>query len=292
MKEKISEYFTRENIYDTIKKIIWIAVGQFILAIAFNRILLVNDLVASGFGGLVSVINRLTGWNMQVLLICLAVPIFIWSSIYYEFKQIIWAIYSYFMFTFYVGVVGKIFPAFHTDIIIATIIGGAICGFANAIVLKQHVSNGPEAVIALYLKEKFGISFGNFFLVLNTAIIFSSILYGNLTMIMYSLIMTAVRSFVTDKVVVGGTKYYNVNVMSDHYLDVADFITKDLKRGVTFIQAMDTTTMKKKIMMETIVTKMELLKLRDYIASLKDDTLIYANRSTSLLGRGFNIEES
>lgn len=66
---------------------------------------------------------------------------------------------------------------------------------------------------------------------------------------------------------------------------------KDLKRGVTFIQAMDTTNMKKKIMMETIITKMELLRLRDYIKGLDDDTLIYANKSTSLLGRGFDVDE-
>lgn len=276
---------------DLIKKIIWIAVGQFILAMAFDRILLVNDLVSSGFGGLVSVINRLTGANMQLLLLLLALPVFVWSVIYYEFKQVFFAIYSYLMFTFYVGIADKILPPFHTDIVIATIIGGAVCGFANAIVMKQHVANGPEAVVALYLKEKFGITVGNFFLVLNTVIIFSSILYGNLTLIMYSLIMTTVRSVVTDKVMIGGKKYYNVNIMSDSYLDITDFITKELKRGVTFIQAMDTTNMKKKIMMETIITKMELLRLRDYIKGLDDDTLIYANKSTSLLGRGFDVDE-
>lgn len=60
-----------------VKKLFWIAVGQLIAAIAFSRILVVNQLVATGFGGLATVINHLTGCNVQLLLIGMAVPVFI-----------------------------------------------------------------------------------------------------------------------------------------------------------------------------------------------------------------------
>lgn len=275
---------------EILKKLVFIAIGQFIAAIAFNRILIVNNIVATGFGGFASVINQITGWNIQIMLIIMAVPVFLWAYIFYDKNQIFYAAFSYFIFTFYIGIVNKIVPEFKTDPIIACVAGGVVLGIAVGIIMRQRVANGPEAIIALYLKEKFGITIGTFFLVLNSIIIFSSIIYGDLTIIVYSFISNYIQSIVTDYIMIGGKKYYNVNIMSDQYLDITDFIRTELKRGVTFIQGMDTTNVKKKMLLQTIVTKHELLALKEYVKLLKDDSFIYANQSASLLGRGFDVD--
>ncbi len=275
---------------DVFKKLLFIAVGQFIAATAFSRILLVNNLVATGFGGLATVINHMTGWNMQLMLVLMALPVFIWAFFFYDRKQILYAAFSYFMFTFYIGIVDKLIPEFHTDPLIASVSGGVILGFASGIIMRQRVANGPESVVGLYMKEKKGITIGNFFLVLNSIIIFSSILYGDLTLIIYSFISNYVQSLVTDYVMIGGKKYYNVNVMSDHYLEITDFIRKELHQGVTFIQGMDTENVKKKMLLQTVLNKHELVSLRDYVKSLKDDSFIYSNQSASLMGKGFDLD--
>lgn len=272
------------------KKLFWIAVGQFIGATAFSQILNTNNLVATGLGGLATVINRMTGLNVQMMLVIFALPIFLWAFFKYDRKQIFYAAFSYFAFTFYIGFVGRIIPAFHTDPIIAVVSGGVVSGIAGGIVMKQRVANGPEAVVGLYLKEKTGLSIGNYFFVLNTVIIFSSILYGDLTIIIYSLICNFVSSVVTDKVIMGIEKYYVVNVMSDEYLKITEFIHKDLQRGVTFIQGMDTSNVKKKMLLQTIVNQQEFIALKEYIRAYEDDSIVYATRSTNILGRGFDVE--
>lgn len=272
------------------KKLFWIAIGQFIGATAFSQILNANNLVATGFGGFATVINRMTGLNVQMMLIIMALPIFIWAYFKYDRMQIFYAAFSFFAFTFYIGFVGKIIPPFHTDPIIAVVAGGVVGGLAGGIVMKQRVANGPEAVVGLYLKEKTGLSIGNYFLVLNTVIIFSSILYGDLTIIVYSLICNFIASVVTDKVIMGIEKYYVVNVMSDEYLKITEFIHKDLHRGVTFIQGMDTSNVKKKMLLQTIVNQQELIALKEYIRAYDDDSIVYATRSTNILGRGFDVD--
>ncbi len=275
---------------ETIKKMLWIAMCQFIAAVAFNSILLENGLVATGFGGLATVINHLSGWNMQMMLIMMALPVFIWAFFFYNRKQIFYAAYSYFLFTFYLGIVEKFIPKFHTDAIVASVAGGVIMGIAVGVIMRQRVANGPEAVVGIYLKEKTGMTIGSFFLVLNSAIIFSSMLYGDLTLIIYSFMSNYVQSFVTDFIMIGGKKFYNVNIMSDQYLEITDFIRKELHRGVTFIQGMDTTNVKKKMMIQTVVSKHELVSLKVYVKSLKDDSFVYANQSASLLGRGYDLD--
>lgn len=271
------------------KKLLWIAFGQFVAAIAFSRILVANRLVGTGFGGLATVINHVTGLNMQLLLVCMALPVFTWAFFYYDRKQIFYAAFSYYMFTFYIGIVEKIIPEFHTDPIIASVTGGVILGIAAGIIMKQQVANGPESVVALYLKEKTGLTIGYFFLILNSVIIFSAVLYGDLTIVIYSFISNYVQSMVTDYVMIGGKTYYNVNIMSDHYLEITEFIRNDLKRGVTFVQGMDTSNVKKKMLLETVVTKHELVVLKEYIKEFQDDSFVYANQSVSILGRGLEV---
>jgi uncharacterized membrane-anchored protein YitT (DUF2179 family) len=275
---------------DMLKKLVWISIGQFIAATAFNSILLANNLVATGFGGLATVIYHLTGWNIQIMLIMMALPVFLWAFFFYDRRQIFYAAYSYFMFTFYLGIANNFIPKFHTDSVIASLAGGVVMGFAAGIIMRQRVANGPEAVAGLYLKEKTGMTIGTFFLVMNTIIIFSSILYGDLTLIIYSLMSNYVQSLVTDYIMIGGKKFYNVNIMSDQYLEITDFIRKELKRGVTFIQGMDTANVKKKMMIQTVVSKHELITLKEYVKSLQDDSFVYANQSASLLGRGYDLD--
>jgi uncharacterized membrane-anchored protein YitT (DUF2179 family) len=83
---------------------------------------LVNDLVASGFGGISTVIHYLTGLNIQMMLFIMAIPVFIWAFFNYEKKQILFASFSYFMFTFYIEIVDNIIPPFKTDPIIAAVV--------------------------------------------------------------------------------------------------------------------------------------------------------------------------
>ncbi len=272
----------------TFKKIIIILIGQFISAAAFNLILIPNNLVAVGFGGVATVVNVMTGANIQLVLSLLAAPVILWSFFKYDRKQVFYAALCYGTFTFYIGIVKKLFPVFVTDPIIASVAGGILLGISTGMILRQGVANGPEAVVGLYLKEKKDLSIGSFFMILNTVIIFSSILYGDLTLIIYSLISNYIASKVTDVVVIGTERYYIVNIMSEHYLDITEYVQQRLKRGVTFVQGMDADNVKKQMFIETVVSSGELVLLKEYIKSLKDNSFVYVTESAGLIGKGFD----
>lgn len=275
---------------DFAKKIIWTAIGQLISAISFCCILDANKLVGTGLGGFSMVLNRVFGWNMQVMLVAMALPIIIWAYFKYKKEQIFFAALNYFLFTFYTGIVPLFMPTFKSDLIVAAVAGGAVSGVASGIVMKQRTANGPEGIVAMYLKEKIGLSVGNFFLIMNSLIIFSSIVCGDLTLICYSIICTVVSSYVTDSVIVGTERFYIVNIMSDNYLEITEYIQKDLKRPVTFVQGLDTSNVKKKILMRAIVNKQELIEIKEFVKKYQDDSLIYATQSNSIMGRGFDVE--
>lgn len=272
---------------EQIRRYSFIIIGQFIGTVAFTSVLIPNNLVAVGLGGVATVVNNLTGINIQILLILLSLPIIAWAFMKYKRKQVYFAALCFGLFTFYIGIVEKFVPAFETDPLIAAVTGGILLGIAGGMVISQGVANGPEAIVGLWLKENKDVTIGTFFLIMNTVIIFSSIIYGDLTLIIYSLMSNFIAGKVTDFVIIGNKQYYIVNIMSDNYLAITDYIHKDLDRGVTFIQSMDTSNVKKKMMLKTVVTKRELVKLKYYIKHLNDDSFVYATLSSGLLGGGF-----
>jgi uncharacterized membrane-anchored protein YitT (DUF2179 family) len=263
-------------------------IGTTIGTFAFSRILIPNNLTASGLGGLATVINHISGWNIQLLLVSMAAPIIIWAILKYDRKQVFYASFCFFLFTALIGFFEKYVPAFKTDSIIATVVAGVLTGIATGIILRQGLSNGPEAIVALYLKEKQGLSIGNFFMILNSLIVFSSIIYGNITYIIYSLISIYISGKVTDYVILGTSRNYSVNIISENYQVIREFIHNELHRGVTFVPCIGTYSATDKTMLQTVISDSELIKLKEYTKSLNDSSFIYVNPSIEVIGKGFN----
>jgi len=264
-----------------------ITLGQLISAIAFSVVLLPNNLIAGGFGGLATVINKMTGTNIQLLLICFCTPILIWAFTKYSKKLVFYATLCFGLFTFFIGIVGNFISEFKTDSIIASIVGGVLMGISAGIIIREGAANGPEAIVALYLKENKGITVGTFFMILNFSIVFSSIIYGDITLIIYSLISIYISSKVTDYIILGTRRDYSVNIISENFLDITEFIHKQLKRGVTFVPCVGTYKISKKMMIKTVVTSPELIELKKYVAQLEDNTFIYVTESIEVIGGGF-----
>ncbi len=272
---------------ENFKKYAAILVGQFINSVAFTCIMLPNKLVPSGLGGIATIFNNLFGLDLQFMLIALALPIILWAFIKYERKKVYYAAFCYGVFTFYVGVVEAYIPPFITDPIIAAVLSAVILGVGGGIVIGRNVPNGPEAIVGLYLKEYKDMNVANFLMVFNMIVIGSSIIYGDLTMIVYSLICNYIIGIVTNYVIVGSRKYYVVNIVSDHYLDITEFIHNELDRTVTFVQSMDASSVRKKMLLKTVMSNRELVRLRDYVRKFHDDSFVYAIESTSIIGGGF-----
>lgn len=272
---------------DKYKKFLFILIGQFIAAATFSSVLIPNKLVPVGLGGIATILNNLFGLDIQLMLIVLSLPIILWAFLKYDRRKLYYAAFCYGLFTFYFGITDAIVPKFITDPIVASVFGGICLGVAGGMIISQGVPNGPEAIVGLYLKEKRDINVPTFLMIMNMVIICSSIIYGELTMIIYSIIANFITGRVANFVVIGSRRYFMVNIVSDNYLEITQFIHTELNRGVTFVQSMDTSTVKKKMLLKTVVSSRELVRLREFVKNLEDDSFVYALESVSIIGGGF-----
>jgi uncharacterized membrane-anchored protein YitT (DUF2179 family) len=271
-----------------IKIITMLFLGALIGAYAFNNVLLPSNLISGGLGGIATVITLWYQVNIQLVLAILCLPILIWAYLTFGIKQIVYAFTCFTFFTILLGIV-KIFPALNVDVLIAVLVSGVLFGISGGIVLRLGVANGPEALIGLYLKNKYGVSIGMFFTILNTVIVSSSLLLPNssLNNIIYSMVSIYISGKVTDFIVAGFRRDYEVTIISDKYEEITTFIHKDLKRGATFIKGYGTYNQQEKMLIKALVSNSELITLKEYVRNLDPSCFMYINESIGVVGNGF-----
>lgn len=263
-------------------------IGPIFSTIAFSSIIIPNNLIGGGLSGIALLLNKATGLNMQLLLAGLFLPIAVWAFLKFGIKQIITASVSFILFTGYLGIVSKIVPPLITDSILAAIFSGILFGISGGIVLRLGVSNGPESLIGIYLKEKFNIPIGTFLTIFNSLIIMMSLLSTDITMALYSTISIYMSGKVTNFIILGFGRYFEMNIITSKYLELTEYIHKEIKRGVTYIQCIGTYELKKNMMVKTLVKNDEVIKVKNYLKTIDPESFIYITESAEVHGRGFS----
>jgi len=268
--------------------ILFLFLGALIGAYSFNNVLLPNSLIAGGLGGVATVITMWYQMNIQVVLVILCLPILIWAYMTFGLKQIIYAFICFALFTILLGVV-KLLPVFKVDVVLAVLVSGILFGISGGLVLRLGVANGPEALVGIFLKEKYGVSLGLFFTILNTVIVSSSLLIpgSSINNILYSMVSIYVSGKVTDFIVAGFRRDYEVTIISDKYQEITAFIHKDLKRGATFIKGLGSYNHQEKMLIKTLVSNTELITLKEYVKNIDPECFMYINESIGVVGNGF-----
>ncbi len=263
--------------------------GALIGAYSLNNILLPSHLISGGLGGIATVITMWYGVNIQLALGLLCLPVLIWAYLTYGWKQIVYAFVCFVLFTLLIGAV-KVLPPLQVDIILAVLVSGLLFGISGGIVLRLGVANGPEALVGMFLKKKYGISLGVFFTLLNITIVSSSLLLpeASLNNIIYSMVSIYISGKVTDFIVAGFRRDYEVNIISDKYLEITGFIHKDLNRGATFIKGQGSYNHQEKMLIKTLINNSELIALKEYIKGVDPSCFMYINQSIEVVGGGFD----
>lgn len=262
-------------------------IGAMIGAISFTSVIIPNNLMGGGVGGLAQLLSKTTGINMQLLLAGMYLPIAVWAYFRYGIKQIITASISFILFTVFMGITPFIVPVLKTDPILAAIVAGILLGLSGGVVLRLGVSNGPEALIGMHLKEKFNLQMGVFMTIFNSIIIASSLINADITVALYSAISIYISGKVTDFIILGFGRYYEMNIITKEYIKVASFIQMEIKRGVTYIQCVGAYDLNNKMMVKTLVKSDEIIKIKNYIKAIDLECFIYINESSEVIGTGF-----
>ncbi len=298
----------KTSFWTTFKEYILVTVGTLIYVLGWTIFLVSNNLIGGGASGICSIIQYATGipmgYSYFVINLVLLVASFLVIGVNFGGKTI----YAIILASVGLNLFQEIIPASITDTLavqngklMSTLMGGIMAGCGIGMSMSAGGSTGGTDIIALIVNKYRNISPGRMILIMDVAIILSSIIVPSympdgsllpwsdkITNVVYGLILVTVNGYVIDLYLSGSRQSVQLIILSKHYEKIADAITQDLHRGVTVMPAQGWYTKKDSHVLLVVIRKTDLNIFLKYIKALDPDAFLSVCSVTGVYGQGFD----
>ena len=155
---------------------------------------------------------------------------------------------------------------------------------------RRGGSTGGTDIIALVMNKFWPLSPGKVYLYSDVFIIASVLLIPGKTFedMIYGYIAMITFSFMLDFVLLGSKSTVQVLVFTQKYEQMADYIMKNMRRGVTVLKAVGWYTRTEKNVLLILVRKSQMPELSKVIKAIDDKAFVSVSPASSVYGEGFD----
>ncbi|MEG9295353.1 YitT family protein [Mangrovibacillus sp. Mu-81] len=278
----------KKRVFNEVKQIIMITIGAMIAAAGLEFFLVPNNILDGGVIGLSIIAAELTGMTMSIFLILLNLPF-----LYIGYKKIGMKFTGHTLYGVVVLSAGTAylhhFEPVTDDLFLATVIGAVILGTGVGLVIRTGGALDGSEIIAILVSKKRPVSVGQFIMIINVFIfILAAFLVFSWETAMYSIITYYIAFKMIDIVVEGIEELKSVTIISNVPEEIAEELTKQLGRGMTYIQGQGVYSKEPKKIIYTIVTRIELSTLRSIVNEIDPDALVAIENIADVSGSNFD----
>lgn len=186
------------------------------------------------------------------------------------------------------SVVGQ--PLYVSDKILVAVVGGILEAVGISIVFQKGGSTGGTDIIALILNKFWPITPGKVYLYSDIFIIASVLLVPGKTVqdMLYGYVTMFTFSVMLDSLMLGRTSSVQVMIFSEKTQEIADYIVRELDRGVTAIKSVGWYSKKDKDVLLVISRKYRLGPLTKAVKEIDRKAFVSITPTNSVYGEGFD----
>ncbi|MGL5560426.1 MAG: YitT family protein [Paraclostridium dentum] len=280
-----------KNVFkDFLLQSLGLVVGCIFMSIGINMFFKPYTIAPGGLSGLSLVLGKLTGLPIPVVMLAIGIPLVIFSIKILGVKDSIKTLIGMTVFSIVLGITSSLSNFDVTKDVLLCSISGALClGIGLGIVLKMDASTGGTDLIALMLNRAFpSIPLSKFMVILDGIVVISAgIASKNLETALYSGVALYIIVKIVDAIV-SGLNYSKAFMIISNESDILrDGITKELDRGVTFLQGKGGYTNEDKNVLLVVVSKKQEVHLKKVIKNIDPSAFIIVSDVHEVLGQGF-----
>jgi uncharacterized membrane-anchored protein YitT (DUF2179 family) len=258
------------------KDFILIFAGIISATFGFEGFLLTNHFIDGGATGISLLISAITKIPLYVLIICINIPFIILG---YKIISRSFAIKSALSITGLAICLALIhFPDVTKDSLLVAIFGGFFLGTGIGLSIRGGAVLDGTEVLAIYLSRKLGTTIGDIIILINVIIFSAAAYFLSVEIALYSMITYLSASKTLDFIIDGIEEYTGVTIISVHNEKIRQMIVNIMGRGVTVYNGKGGYGKKGESqnvdIVYTIVTRLELNKLKSEIQKIDDDAFI------------------
>lgn len=263
-------------------QVIVIGLCSILYGFALNTFLIPHKLTSGGVTGIAFFIHHFSNINTGTIVFILNIPLFILGLIYLGRKFVFLTIYSVTVLSLSM----KIIPtnAISPDIMLSSIIGGAIYGIAVGILIRMGGSTGGTDIVSLVLAKRKNWQVGFLNTCMNLMVVgISGLIFGwNITL--YTIIAIYVAGRAIDMVYTTQNKL-TLTIVTEKYNELSDALIHLHARGVTMTDAEGAYTHKPKKVLTTVITKFELNETKHTIRTVDPKAFVNITQTLEVMGR-------
>lgn len=169
------------------------------------------------------------------------------------------------------------------DLLTITMIGGIVCGFGVGLSLRAGGSSGGVDILGVYISlTKPDFSVGKVSLLISLLVYAYALFTSPPVIVVYSIIFTMVYMLLVDRV-----HYQNVKIsvmVVSKKQEILPYIIEETQRSATYWQGHGAYTGADFFVINTVVSKYELLRLRKGILELDPQAFLIENNAVNVTG--------
>ncbi len=264
-----------------------VTIGTLIVAAGVFFFMLPSNVVAGSLTGLVMVLTNFIPIKISVLTFILNAFLLIIGFIFIGKEFGGKTVYSSILLPIFLGIFEFAFPnnqSLTNDVLLDTICYLLVVSVGIALLFRVNASSGGLDIVAKILNKYAHIELGKAMSIAGMVTAFSSILvYDKKTLVM-SILATYANGIILDNFIDGYNRRKRVCILSSNYEQIQEFITNELKRGVTLYQAVGGYKKEEKTEIVTILTRSEYGALLNYLHSIDKSAFVTVSTVNEVIG--------
>jgi len=174
------------------------------------------------------------------------------------------------------------------DYILAAIFGGVIGGCGMGLILLARATTGGTDMVASLIQLKLKhYSIAQIMQIIDGIVVLVGLYLFGLQPALYAIVTIFIVAKVSDALLEGFKFSKAAFIITEKYEDVSSVIMEQLGRGITGLEARGMYSGEKKCMLYCVVSKKEIVELKEIVLSIDKDAFVIVTDANEVLGEGF-----
>lgn len=185
-----------------------------------------------------------------------------------------------------------IFDAFKGDILLACIASGVVLGLGLGIIFNAGGTTGGTDILARIFNKYTSLSMGKLMLIVDAIVLTTVVVvFQDVRTAMYTLFFILIDTLVIDLIGEGGFAGKGFLIVTSKPEEIAQKVSDDLGRGITFIRGMGYYSCKDLDIVYCVVSRNEMKQMKDIINQIDPFAFITISEAHEILGEGFTLDK-
>ena len=267
-----------------------IVVGCGLMAIGLDFFVIPNDISPGGVSGLSAALCELIpvlSVGTMALIINLPLLAAAWRVL--GFRQLAKTLMGTVMLSLMIDGFALILPVYSENLLLASALGGVFVGAGTGVLFLRGISTGGTDLLSiLLLRAMPNLPVGGLMMGIDaTVVLIAVLIYGDIEIALYSVVVIFVSSKVIDSIMDGANYAKVIYVITDRGEEISDVLNAKTIRGVTIVPAKGGYTKQDKSIVITVTRQNMLSQTLSLIKMTDPKSFSFVVNAAEVHGEGF-----